>query len=411
MRNAQFTVTSRDVQEHTATLLRTRVGLKETKETKGKCTLPILIHLVCAAAARLTSIFAACAQMKDAPSSETARKALLSTLPDYANLQKGVNRALVADIPKALRNRKQHIAIDLHLVPYYGQPFQDAKEIYRSQAKAGTHSFHAYASAYVIYHGQRFTVALTPVEYGEDMKDIVQRLLALARKASVRPGLLLLDRGFYSIDVIRYLQCARVPFLMPAVARGRKPAADAPAKGIRAYQLWKRGGWGQHTLVTGKQKATVSICVHCGNRRGKGRKGNKQKGKGKKRGRYAWVYAYWGINPTSTRWVKETYRSRFGIETSYRQLNEARIKTCTRNPVVRFFFIAVALILRNVWVWLHWELLSTPRRGRRLLRMDRLRFKAMLLWLLHVAESILGVFDQTFTERPSKTKVKKNRRT
>ena len=163
--------------------------------------------------------------------------------------------------------------------------------------------------------------------------------------------------------------------------------------------MWKRGGWGQHTLVAGKQKVTVSICVHCGNHRGKR----------KKRGRYAWVYAYWGIKPRSTRWMKDTYRSRFGIETSYRQLNEARIKTCTRNPVVRFFFIALALILRNVWVWLHWEWLSSPRRGRRLLRLERLRFKAMLLWLLHAAESLLGTFDTTFTERQGKPKVTSRR--
>ena len=396
MRKAQYTVNSKDVQEHTAALLEQRAGLKKTK---GKCTLPILIHLVCAAAARLTSIFDACAQMKDAPSGETARKALLATLPEYAELQRGVNRALVGDVPKPLRKRKHPFAIDLHLVPYYGKPLKDPKEIYRSQAKAGTHNFHAYASAYVVFHGQRFTVALTPVEYGENMKEIVQRLLALARKTCIRPGLLLLDRGFYSIEVIRYLQRARVPFLMPAVARGRKPAEGEPAKGIRAFRLWKSGGWGQHTLVAGKEKATVSICVHCGNHRGKR----------KKRGRYAWVYAYWGINPRSTRWVKDTYRSRFGIETSYRQLNEARIKTCTRNPVVRFFIIALALILRNVWVWLHWELLSSPRRGRRRLRMERLRFKAMLLWLLHAAEAVLGIFDTTFTERDSKPKVKERR--
>jgi len=35
--------------------------------------------------------------------------------------------------------------------------------------------------------------------------------------------------------------------------------------------------------------------------------------------------------------VADTYRQRFGIETSYRQLNEARIKTCTRNPGYDFF--------------------------------------------------------------------------
>ena len=170
MRKAQYTVTGKDVQEHTAALLMQTAGLKQTK---GKCSLPILIHLVCAAAARLTSLFDACTQMADAPSGETARLALLATLPDYAKLQRGVNRALVADVPKPLRNRKQHMAIDLHLTPYYGLPFEDPMEIYRSQAKAGTHNFHAYASAYVVFHGQRFTVALTPVEAREKMKDIV----------------------------------------------------------------------------------------------------------------------------------------------------------------------------------------------------------------------------------------------
>ena len=102
--------------------------------------------------------------------------------------------------------------------------------------------------------------------------------------------------------------------------------------------------------------------------------------------------------------MADSDRRRFGIETIYRQLNEARNKTCTRNPKVRFFFIALALILRNVWVWLHWEVLSSPRRGRRQVRLERLRFKAMFLWLLHLAESILGIADETATERPAKTK-------
>jgi hypothetical protein len=396
MRKAQFTVTRTDVQTYAADLLCANIGFKKIK---GKCTLAVLLHLLCAAASRLTSLFAICAQLKKAPSAETARKALLATLPDYAKLQRDVNRALTAGVPKPLRQRKQTMAIDLHLRPYYGRPQRNPKEVYRSKAKAGTSNFHAYASAYVVFHGQRFTVALTPVERGEDMKDIVQRLLTLARKASIRPGLLLLDRGFYSIDVIRYLQRARVPFLMPAVARGRKPAKDAPPTGIRAFRKMKRSGWGKHTLVAGKNKASVSICVHCGNHRGKR----------KKHGRFAWVYAYWGIEPKSTRWVADTYRSRFGIETSYRQLNEARMKTCTRSPLVRFFYVALALLLRNVWVWFHWEVLSTPRRGRRLLRLERLRFKALLYWLLQAAEALLGTDDETLTERPTVTRLIGNR--
>jgi predicted small integral membrane protein len=397
MRNAHYTVTSQEVQAHAAGLLQRHLGLTNFSV---KCTAAVLLHVLFTAAARLTSILAACLHLKAAPSGETLRQALLATLPDYAKLQKAVNRALAGDLPKPLRRRKQRLAIDLHLVPYYGQAWQDPKEIYRSKAKAGTNSFHAYASAYLVFHGQRFTVALTPVERGEDMKVVVQRLLTIARQASVRPRLLLLDRGFYSIAVIRYLQAARVPFLLPAVARGRKPAKDQPATGIRAFAQWKRGGWGKHRLVAGAQNATVLIGVHCGNYRGRHHK----------KGRYAWVYAYWGFQPGSTRWLADTYRQRFGIETSYRQLNEARITTCTRNPAIRFFFIALALLLRNVWVWYHWERLSSPRRGRRLLRLERLRFKALLLGLQHVAEAVLGICDETWTERPAKSTNKRNQR-
>jgi hypothetical protein len=57
------------------------------------------------------------------------------------------------------------------------------------------------------------------------------------------------------------------------------------------------------------------------------------------------------------------------------------------------------LVLRNVWVWLHWEVLSTPRRGGRLIRLERLRLKAMLHWLFQVIEMTFGTIDETFTER------------
>lgn len=392
MRTGHYTLTDKEVQEHAFHLIQKHLKLADYGR---RCTARVLLAIVFVAAARLVSIFAACQRLADVPSDETVRKALLNTLPDYASLQKAVNRALTGDLPKALRRCKQVLAIDLHLVPYYGEPFEDAKEIYRSQAKKGTNDFHAYATAYVVRRGQRYTVAMTPVERGEDMKDVVQRLLKQAAQAGVRPRLLLLDRGFYSIAVIRYLQCARVPFLMPAIARGRLPTKGKPATGIRAFQRWKRSGWDQHTLASGKKKATVSICVFCGNYRGQW----------KRHGRYAWVYAYWGFQPGSPRWVADTYRLRFGIESSYRQLNEARVKTCTRNPRVRLFLVAVALILRNVWVWLHWECLSSPRRGGRLLRLQRLRFKTLLAWLEHVAVLLFGINNQTLTERPYKSGV------
>src|ERR1700723_2176293 len=142
MRKEQYTLTGRDVQEHAAGLLQCHLKLQDHSR---KCTVAVLLHVLFAAAARLTSIFAACQRLKAAPSLQTILNTLLSTLPAYAELQRRVNRALAGDLPKALKRRPQRLAIDLTLIPYHGAPFVDPKEIYRAQAKCGTSDFHAYA--------------------------------------------------------------------------------------------------------------------------------------------------------------------------------------------------------------------------------------------------------------------------
>lgn len=387
-RSAECTheLSGKAIQAHAVDLLCKNLKLRNHSK---RCSAALVFTVLLAAAGQCASIAAACYRLANAPSEQTIYNALKTTLPDYTELERRVNRALRAHLSARLCRRRQRLAIDLTLIPYHGLPLEDVKEIYRSQAKDGTSHFHAYASLYVVCQGQRFTVALIRVELGESMKVVVQRLLHWGRRAGIRPKLLLLDRGFYSVEVISYLKRAQVPFLMPAVARGRKPAAGKPPTGIRAFKLRKRGGWGQHTLCSGKKRTTVQIAVYAGN----------YCGKWQRHGRYAWVYAYWGFKPASTRWVADTYRTRFGIETSYRQLNQGRIKTATRNPLQRYLYVAIALILRNVWVWLHWEVLSTPRRGRRRLNQQRLTFEGLLVFLVHAAEALLGFCDRCRTER------------
>ncbi len=173
---------------------------------------------------------------------------------------------------------------------------------------------------------------------------------------------------------------------MPLPLRGRKADHPKGASGSRVFAYRKRSGWSQYTLTEAKgRQATVAVCVKCRNRRG-------ERGK---QGREALVYAFGGgLQPKSYRWVKETYRSRFAIETTYRQLREARIKTSTRDPLLRLLYVAVALILRNVWVWLHWQVLAERRGSSRRVDTNRLTFRGMLLWLQHWAEALLGVRDE-----------------
>jgi hypothetical protein len=51
------------------------------------------------------------------------------------------------------------------------------------------------------------------------------------------------------------------------------------------------------------------------------------------------------------------------------------------------------------WVWLYWEILSTPRRGGRLLLPERLRLRALLRWLRQAIEKDFGTVTETTMER------------
>jgi hypothetical protein len=391
MRQDQYTIAPRDIHHHAAQLCQRHLRFHDHGPV---CTALNLLTVLFYAAARLISRAAACASLRDAPSDSAMHAALLATLPEISELRRRLNRALQGDLPKALRRRRQPLAIDLILIPYHGEPLQDASEIYRGQAKSGTTHFHAYATAYVIKKGQRFTVALAYVRKGDDLADVVKELLRQAARAGVRPRYLLLDRGFYSVSVVRYLQAARVPFLMPVPAKGRKADHPKGPSSTRVFHLRKRSGWSRHTLKSsGGRTATIQICVKCRNLRGER----------KKHGRQALVYGYWGLSPSSGQWVYDTYRLRFGIETSYRQLHQARIRTCTRNPLLRLLYVGIALLLRNVWVWLHWEVLSHPRRGGRKVDLNQLVFRKMLIGLQHLAEALFGICDDIRSKHPIPT--------
>lgn len=150
---------------------------------------------------------------------------------------------------------------------------------------------------------------------GEKLPEVIRRLLRRLSQLGVSVRMLLLDRGFWSVGVIRYLQRARFPFLMPVVLRGRPADHPRGPGGTRVFAGRKRGGWDEYTLTAAdKQTARVSICIHCRN----------YNGQWGRHGRQTLVYAFWGIQPANTGWVRETYRKRFAIETSYRQMLQGK---------------------------------------------------------------------------------------
>ena len=370
------TITSREVYSWTQEHL---LQAKLLKDHGWLCTAAAVLAIVLRAASRSISVSAACRDLAKAPSDQAVMTALEEGLPKTLPvLERRLNEALTSPLPRSMRRRAWPVAIDLHLDPYYGQPYRSRNEIYYGEPKQGTTKFHAYASACIVQYGRRYTLALTWVRRHESTVTVLRRLLAQIRKIGLKIKRLLLDRGFFNVAVMEFLQQENLPFLMPAKISGRRPKGRRKATGLRWIKR-QPAGWYSHTMKSGKRQVTISVCV--GYRRYRNRKDGKQR-------RQKLLFVAWRVHGSPTD-IRERYRLRFGIETSYRQRRQGRIYTCTRNPHLRLFFVALAFILRNVWVWIHQMRLAEGSGDSLTLHLELLRFKRMLDWIVHEVVALL----------------------
>ena len=351
---------------------------KLLKDRGWLCTAAVVWGVVLRAAARVISIGAAVRDLANAPSAEAVFNALRDGLPKTLPvLEKRLNAALTWDIPRRLRRGAREVAIDFHLKPYYGTPHKSRNELYYGKPKDGTKHFHAYATACIVEYGMRYTVALTWVRRHESMVKVLKRLLTQIDEIGLKIRCLLLDRAFFNVPVAELLQERNLPFLMPVMIRGRRP--KKPMKKGLHWIKRQKAGWYDHKLKNGKKEVAISVCV--GYRRHRNRKDRKQV-------KQKMLFGAWRIKGTPTE-IRERYRKRFGIETSYRQMRQAGIYTCVKNPHLRLLFVAVALILRNLWIWIHETYLAEGRGDSKTHRLERLRFKRLLDWIAQAVTALL----------------------
>jgi hypothetical protein len=335
----------------------------------GGYTVRDLFEILVRTASRGESIEQTVRGLEGTPSSNGIRYHL-EKLDDMNSLEQQLNAALQSRIPPKLRNRSHRLAIDLHLIPYYGKPNKiEANYVYRSQAKAGTTRFFAYATVYAICRNKRVTLAIHAVPCTETLVATLTYLLAIIHPLRMSIKLLCLDRGFYSVPIIRWLKALNFPFLMPAVIRGKTGGTRALLIGRKSYAL-------TYTINSPKYGSiTCQMRVVCGYHKGfKGQHGI----------RYL-VYATHRVKIALNQ-LHHYYRQRFGIETSYRLKNHCRIRTTTKNPVLRLLFVALAFILVNLWVYLLWHFISRSRQGGQLVYHALFPLNIMLQFLSTAVE-------------------------
>jgi Transposase DDE domain len=350
-------------------------SLPRPRSVPAECLIRLLVH----AAAQMRSLWAVCQEARLPRCPETIRLAVRSWLPAVpAALLPGLLAALHHRLPKALARRPRVLAIDLHHQPYYGD--RRTPGTVRGQPKLGTKTFFAYATALVVHKGQSYTVGLLPVRAGLSYPEILAALLAQAAAGGLRPKVVLLDRGFYGAPAITWLQENRLAFVMPMIRRGRAGQTKAECTGNQRFFARRRPGWDRYTWTwragPGRpaRPVTVDVCM----------------GGPRRRAVRPWVYACGGLGGRDPDQVVRLYRRRFQIETSYRQMREGLAKTCSTSAVLRLLLIGIGLVLRNLWVWLHWERLSRIEPTRRVRRLAVLRLRTMLRWIAEALDGSLG---------------------
>src|SRR5438309_2754241 len=98
MRPLYPTLNRQQVHRSATRHLQQHVPLSDYKRKVGA---PTLWAVLLVAAAGVTSIHAACGHLDDLASEETIRKALYASLPEFAELQRQLNRALAGRLPRA----------------------------------------------------------------------------------------------------------------------------------------------------------------------------------------------------------------------------------------------------------------------------------------------------------------------
>ena len=136
--------------------------------------------------------------------------------------------------------------------------------------------------------------------------------------------MLYLDRGFCSGPVIAYLREKKQPAILACTIRGKDGGTRQLCRGRKSYRT-------TYTFTDGTtaEMAVVATLVP---------------DKHKQRRRKWLLFVVLGLD-WKPQTVYQRYRSRFGIESSYRILRRVRIKTTSRNPAFRFFRCSGAVCL------------------------------------------------------------------
>ncbi len=286
--------------------------------------------------------------------SDRHARRLLTDL-DLGLTRRALTRALRELASTYVPKRPVDVTIDFHDIPYYGEAIDPERpQFVKTQEACGTHRAYHYATLDLLLPNFRLTVSARFLTERSNRHRAVLRALADARRCGVEIRRLYLDREFYEYATLSRLKAEGYTVITPMrLGSGQRKRWEC---GQRSYVT-------EHTLRDPRGRGEpLHLRVHVVVRYQAGRKW-------KKHGAQYLIYEVIGhvagdaLRAVPLRQTHTLYRRRFGIETSYRLLGEARAITSSRSPAIRLLYVGVSLLLQDEWVILKLQWASEGRQG------------------------------------------------
>ena len=239
--------------------------------------------------------------------------------------EKTVRKAL-----KAMRFGRVKVAIDITEEPYWGK-----NGAYNTRSKVHEKSDESWQYVNLAIVEPRFIPLMSlPYRQIDNLDNLVIDLVEYLRTLPLRVGLVLFDRGFYHAHLIDYLESSRGKKPWPYLIFVPKNSA------VKKYFDSTEGRLGvfKHQMNYDKEKSSwrpITKIVIC-----------KGVGKDKNGKPLDWCFA---TNQRGTLCLVWIYKKRWNIETGFRIQDEARIKSKSSHPLIRFFYHLVSMILILMW--------------------------------------------------------------
>ena len=356
--------------------------------------LKIILQIVLLASSGKQSIHHVCRRRKNTLSSVTVRNTIKMMFEETEELEKILNRLIKLTINRKILRGQPIVSTDIVLTEYYGDP-EDPKEVRKGEKRNGTYTFHGFATVYINLKQQRYTLAVKYVWNDDTMLDTVKRLNRYMMRYGIKPKVWIMDKGYYSLKLIKWFKTHNKCALMPAKKSGRPVDSPKGPTSTNKFLTCKRSCKTQYTIKTSnkefsltrkRQFVTFNLVVVVIYPDGKENPSTKK----------VYLYVAIGLEHMRPKNIHRLYKQRFGIETSYRQTHQARIVTSSKSHVLRFFFLGVALVVRNVWIYLHFSILYQKRRGPsgRNIVIEKLPFITMLSWIEYSLSSVFTLITE-----------------